>query len=114
MTISKFLALLSLLLLPMAVSAQDTTAALATAPAIPPTYNLVDVRYEPQKWNNCGPATLTNALSYYDYADNQDRAANWLKPNTEDKNVSPWQMAEFVNSQVPELNVYAKVRYGGT
>jgi hypothetical protein len=117
MNVSKSLALLfALLMLPLAVSAQDTTAALPTAapPAIPPTYNLVGVRYEPQHWNNCGPATLTNALSYYDYGDNQDRAANWLKPNTEDKNVSPWQMAEFVNTQVPELNVYAKVRYGGT
>ena len=117
MTLSKSLALmLVLMLMPAAVLAQDTTASLTT-PVLPPTpssYHLMDVRYEPQKWNNCGPATLTNALSYFNYADNQDRAANWLKPNTEDKNVSPWQMAAFVNSQVPELNVYAKVRYGGT
>ena len=65
-------------------------------------------------WNNCGPATLTNALAHFGYTDDQYRAANWLKPNYEDKNVSAWQMAEFVNTQIPELPVYALVRDGGT
>jgi len=81
---------------------------------LPSSRLLTGFRYEPQSWNNCGPATLTTALSFYGYADNQNRAANWLKPNREDKNVSPWQMAEFVNTQVPELPVYAKLRVGGT
>ena len=67
-----------------------------------------------QGWNNCGPATLTNALVYFGYEDDQYRAAEWLKPNHEDKNVSPWQMAEFVNTQIPEIPVYALVRSGGT
>jgi tetratricopeptide (TPR) repeat protein len=80
-----------------------------------PAYALLEnLRYEPQGWNNCGPATLTSALSYFGYADNQTRAASWLKPNGEDKNVSPWQMAEFVNSQIPEMNIFALERYGGT
>ena len=65
-------------------------------------------------WNNCGPATLTMALSYFGYQDNQVRAANWLKPNGEDKNVSPWQMVEYTNTQVPEIPVYSMIRYGGT
>lgn len=81
---------------------------------LPSSWRLNNVRYEAQGWNNCGPATLTNALSYFGYTNDQKRAANWLKPNYEDKNVSPWQMEQFVNTQVPELNVYALVRYGGT
>lgn len=102
--------------------AQDTPA--ATEPTteatpshiapLPSSKVLTGFRYEPQGWNNCGPATLTTAMSFFGYADNQTRAANWLKPNREDKNVSPWQMAEFVNTQVPELPIYALVRAGGT
>lgn len=104
------LTLLALLLaLPLAY-AQDA----ATLPPLPRGYKLQNVRFEAQGWNNCGPATLTNALTYFGYTDNQRRAANWLKPNGEDKNVSPDQMVEFVNTQVPEINVFAKTRYNGT
>lgn len=82
--------------------------------ALPAAYQLQNVRYEGQGWNNCGPATITNALTFFGYTNNQQRAAQWLKPNNEDKNVSPWQMVEFVNTQVPELPVFALKRYGGT
>src|SRR5690606_12480854 len=68
-------------------------------------------RHEFQGWNNCGPATLTIGLSHFGWTDNQLTAADWLKPNTEDKNVSPWQMAEFANTFSP---VRAIVRYGGS
>lgn len=81
---------------------------------LPGSWRLNGLRYEPQHWNNCGPATITNALSYFGYADNQDRAANFLKPNNEDKNVSPDQMVYFVNNEVPEIPVYSLVRTGGT
>ncbi|HRF98094.1 MAG TPA: hypothetical protein PLZ51_22965, partial [Aggregatilineales bacterium] len=50
----------------------------------------------------------------FGYTNDQARAANWLKPNTEDKNVSPWQLEQFVNTQVPELPVVSLYRYGGT
>lgn len=86
----------------------------AAPPELPSRWMMTFSRYEPQGWNNCAPATLTNALSYFGYTERQGRAASWLKPNYEDKNVSPWQMVEFVNTQLPELEVYAKVRYGGT
>jgi len=52
-------------------------------------------------------------LTYFGYADDQYKAAQWLKPNSEDKNVSPWQMAEYVNTQIGGT-VYALVRQGGT
>jgi tetratricopeptide (TPR) repeat protein len=81
---------------------------------LPKSHLLTIPKYEYQSWNNCGPATLTNALSFYGYMDKQARAAAWLKPNYEDKNVSPWQMIDFVNTQIPELPIYAINRVGGT
>lgn len=81
---------------------------------LPEIFRMQNLGREYQGWNNCGPATLTNALVHFGYTDDQYRAAKWLKPNYEDKNVSAWQMAEFVNTQIPELPVYALVRDGGT
>jgi hypothetical protein len=53
------------------------------------------------------------ALTYYtDETIDQHIAANWLKPNYEDKNVSPWQMAAYVNTQLG-TNLRAMVRQGG-
>lgn len=106
------LLLVLLFLLPIGSSfAQETT----PEPVILPSSHLLSgFTYYPQMWNNCGPATLTMGLSYFGYRDNQVRAANWLKPNGEDKNVSPWQLVEYVNSQVPEIPVYSLMRYGGT
>lgn len=79
------------------------------------TLNLESIRWERQGWNNCGPTTITIALSYFGYADNQKRAAAFLKPNIEDTNVSPEQMVEFVNTVVgSEIATRALHRMGGT
>jgi len=59
--------------------------------------NIEALRHEYQGWNNCGPATLTMALSYFDYQYDQNTAADFMKPYREDKNVSPWEMVAFVN-----------------
>ncbi len=42
-----------------------------------------------ETWNNCGPANITMALSHYGWRETQEYAASFLKPNPEDKNVSP-------------------------
>ena len=81
---------------------------------LPAIFRMNTLGGEFQGWNNCGPATLTNALAHFGYEDDQYRAADWLKPNGEDKNVSPWQMVEFVNTQIPEIPVYGLLRSGGT
>jgi tetratricopeptide (TPR) repeat protein len=52
-------------------------------------------------------------LTYFGFPNDQYPAAQWLKPNSEDKNVSPWQMVEYVNTQISGT-VYALVRQGGT
>lgn len=71
-----------------------------------------------QNWNNCGGATLTMGLSYFGYpaADRADQeiARQYLKPNTEDQNVSPWQIVDYVNLVAgPQYGVKALARRGG-
>lgn len=76
---------------------------------------LDNLTWEQQRWNNCGPTTITIGLTYFGYTNNQTRAADFLKPDVEDTNVSPNQMVDFVNSSVSrELGVKALYRVGGT
>lgn len=56
--------------------------------------DLITVR---QGFNNCGPANLTIALNYWGDNTTQEDAASYLKPNEEDRNVSPWQISDYVN-----------------
>ncbi len=52
-----------------------------------------------QTWNNCGPATLAMNLSYYGLPLTQKQTAAVLKPNWDDKNVSPHEMVAYARSQ---------------
>lgn len=96
------------------------TPSIAPTPTLLPlprvaTLNLEGIQWERQGWNNCGPTTITIALSYFGYEDSQKRAADFLKPNIEDTNVSPEQMVEFVNTVAgSEIATSALHRMGGT
>ncbi len=59
---------------------------------------LTGAKQEYQLWNNCGPATLSMNLSYYGWNGTQVTAAKYLKPDQEDKNVSPDQMVAYARS----------------
>ena len=59
---------------------------------------LTGAKQEYQLWNNCGPATLSMNLSFYGWTGSQIDAAKFLKPDQEDKNVSPDQLVEFARS----------------
>lgn len=86
-----------------------------TKQPLPAQVRLEPFKYELQGWNNCGPTTMTMALSYFGWIDDQYTAARWMKPHNEDKNVSPWQMVRFVNEIANQsLGVRALYRYGGT
>ncbi len=87
------------------VSPQSVSA--VNRPAATRMYGFTWVR---QGWNNCGPANITMALSHYGWRESQDFAANLMKPVTEDKNVSPYEMVNFVRSQT---QVSAITRNGG-
>jgi len=79
--------------------------------AIPNAARIFGLIHQKQTWNNCGPATVTTALSFYGWRQDQKYAENLLKPNREDKNVSPGELANFVNEQ---SSVRALVRMGGS
>ena len=63
-----------------------------------------------QSWNNCGPANLAMALSYYGWSRGQINVAERVKPGREDKNVSPHELVSFVNEFT---EVKALTRMGG-
>lgn len=85
-------------------AARNTPAALEQADVL-----LYGVRHTFQTWNNCGPATLAMALSFYGWRGTQRDAAAVLKPDPEDKNVSPEEMAAFARS----VGLGARVRVNG-
>ena len=74
-------------------AARSTPASLDTADVL-----LTGFRHVYQTWNNCGPATLSMNLSFYGWPGGQADAADFLKPDREDKNVSPDQMVAFAQS----------------
>lgn len=63
-----------------------------------------------QTWNNCGPATVTMNMSYFDRPETQVDAARFLKPNKNDKNVSPEELAAYART----TGLEALVRHGGS
>jgi tetratricopeptide (TPR) repeat protein len=73
----------------------------ATAVPIPAAARLEGIQHQFQEWNNCGPATLAMTLSYFDLFLTQSDTAAVLKPNPEDRNVSPNEMAAYVNENTP-------------
>jgi tetratricopeptide (TPR) repeat protein len=78
-------------------------------PTPPISVTLTGLRHEHQGWNNCGPTTLAMALSYWGRNETQYDVAPLLKPDPEDKNVSPSEMESYVRG----LGLGAIVRVGG-
>jgi hypothetical protein len=109
--LQKTIRLIALLLL-IAVVSVGAASAQEDEVELPVSFTLNGFTYIAQTWNNCGPATLTMALTYFGVTADQQPAADWLKPNYEDKNVSPWQMVQYVNDFIP--GVFATSRVGGT
>ncbi|MCP4426686.1 MAG: hypothetical protein GY803_19510 [Chloroflexi bacterium] len=80
-------------------TATTTPIPTATQVPIPAQTRLESVSHKFQEWNNCGPATLAMTLSYFDLFLTQTQTAAVLKPNPEDRNVSPWEMVDYVNNE---------------
>ena len=91
---------------------------------IPARVLLGDFKYVDQnnRWNYCGPANLTMALSYWGWMGTRDDIAKVIKPGASDvkdfiqagktdKNVMPQEMLGFVNDQTEFTGVE---RHGGT
>lgn len=88
---------------PTALPSATPTPALALPPT---TARLEGVRHEFQTWNNCGPATLAMALSYFGLSLTQVQTAPVLKPNPEDRNVTPEELAAFVNNETDQRALF--------
>jgi hypothetical protein len=72
-----------------------------TPEPLPQRVQLSDMPRIQQSFNNCGPANLTQVLNWYGDETTQTEAASYLKPNPEDRNVSPWQLSDYVNDFTP-------------
>ncbi len=78
---------------------------------LPSSARIYGILHQQQTWNNCGPATITMAMSYYGWQADQSAAGSALKPNREDKNVSPHELAAYVE-EASDLKAIS--RMGGT
>lgn len=79
--------------------ATKTLAPTHTPTQIPTAVQLQGYRHEYQGWNNCGPATLAIALSYWGWEGDQYAIASIIKPYDRDKNVMPYELATYVETQ---------------
>lgn len=82
---------------PAEPTATPTPSPTATMAPLPERVVLEDVPWERQAFNNCGPANMTIVLNYWGIETTQQEAASYLKPNEQDRNVSPWQINDYVN-----------------
>jgi hypothetical protein len=62
-------------------------------------------------YNNCAPANLTMALKFWGWGGAREDVSAYVKPFPKDKNVMPYELADYVNSQT---GMRALVRLGGT
>ncbi len=86
------------------------TLAAPPSAVLPAEASLDALRHSYQTWNNCGPATIDMALSAWGYAGDQALAATRLKPDPDDKNVAPHELARYAR----ERGLGARVLVGGT
>jgi hypothetical protein len=85
----------------------------ATATPLPESVRLEGVIYEDQhnRWNYCAPANMSMALTFWGWEGNRDVIGNYVKTNDDDKNVMPYELQDFVESEVEGLG--AVLRSGG-
>lgn len=79
---------------------------------VPLAYTIEGGTYFSQKgiWNACGPANIAMALSYWGWEGTRDDAARGLRTYSKDKNIMPYEMADFA---MEEAGLGALVRAGG-
>ena len=93
---------------PIAVTGTPFSVPTQTARPIPDRVTLTGFRHEYQTWNNCGPATLGIALSFWGWEGDQQPIAAFTKPSSRDKNVMPYELVAFVEEET-EFDVVSRV-----
>ena len=79
------------------------------SPTLAPRVMLGPFGHEWQTWNNCGPAALAIALSYFDVERTQADIAAVLRPHPDDKNVSFDELLRYA----ADVGVLGRVRVNG-
>lgn len=95
---------------PAGASATTTLVIRTATPTITPIpagVVLTGFKHEYQLFNNCGPASLAINLSYWGWQGSQKNTAAFLKPNQDDKNVSPRELYEYLLTQ--QFDAYIRV-----
>ena len=84
-----------------------------TPTPLPKYVILPGVKYEDQhnRWNYCGPANFSMALTFWGWKGNRDVIGQAVKPNDKDKNVMPYEFRDYVMDNVPGMS--ALTRMGG-
>ena len=77
--------------------------------ALPVSAQLGRIRHQQQTWNNCGPATLSMLMSYFNYMDTQQVIGAAIKPYKDDKNVGPDELLSYAQS----AGLKARIIVGG-
>ena len=95
---------------PTSTVLSSENSATPTMTPVPKSIHLAGVKHEYQTWNNCGPATLGMALSFWGWEGNQQPIAAFTKPNPRDKNVMPYELIDYVEA---ETGLQVLTRVGG-
>ena len=96
--------------LPSGASPTTTPTMTPSPTPIPEQFLLTGIRHEYQKFNNCGPANLSMALSFWGWDGNQNDTGGYLRHSAFDKNVMPGEMQSFV---LDTTDYEALIRVGG-
>jgi tetratricopeptide (TPR) repeat protein len=88
------------------------TPTITTTP-LPASVTLDGVKYEDQhnRWNYCGPANFSMALTFWGWKGNRDIVGKAVKPSDKDRNVMPYELQDFISNNVPGMS--SVMRYGG-
>jgi len=95
---------------PTAIPTARATPTVVTTPM--PAYQVIrggEYFSQHNRWNYCGPANLAMLLSFLGWEGDHDDVAGQVKPYITDKNVMPYELAEFARAQGYD----AIVRVGG-
>lgn len=97
------------------IASPTATPAVPTPTPIPfpSVVALSGIRYENQfnRWNYCGPANFSMALTFWGWKGDRDVIGRALKPSDKDKNVMPYEFRDYVAKNVPGMKVL--IRVGG-
>jgi hypothetical protein len=99
-----------------------TASPTVTSTPLPKTVMLEGVKYEHQhlRFNYCGPANFSMALTFWGWDGNRDVIGRAVmpgntdhegKPANKDKNVMPYELQSYIANNVPDMS--SVLRYGG-